>query len=113
MRRKTSVNENGCLTEVVKMGGHTVHVTYDDIPESDVTTVRGLRCTTPLRTVIDLGAELKADELERIIDDCLERELFTLEEAVERLAQPDISSRRGAQMVRDALSRREGWPLSA
>ena len=113
MRRKMSVNENGCLTEVVKIGGQKVHVTYDDIPESDITTVRGLRCTTPLRTVIDLGAELQSDELERIIDDCLERRLFTLEQAAERLAQPDVSSRRGAQIVREALSRRPGWPLSA
>ena len=106
------MNENGCLTEVVKVGGLTVHVTHDDVPESDITTVRGLRCTTPLRTVIDLGSELKRHELERIIDDCLERELFTLEQAAERLARPDISSRRGAQIVRESLSRRVGWPLS-
>lgn len=107
------MNADGCQTEVVKIGGQKVHVTYDDIPESDITTVRGLRCTTPLRTVIDLGADLESQELERIIDDCLARNLFTLEQAAERLAQADICSRRGAQIVRAALSRRDGWPLSA
>lgn len=112
MRRRTSVDENGCVTEVVKVGRQRVHVTYDDIPESDITTIRGVRCTAPLRTVIDLGAELTSEDLERVIDDCLHRSLFTLEEAAERLAQPDISSRRGARIVKAALSRREGWPRS-
>lgn len=113
MLRETSLDANGCVTETVKIGGQKVVVTYDDLPESDVTTVRGIRCTTPLRTVIDLGAELKAHELERVIDDCLARGLFTIQQAAERLAQPDIAARSGAQIVRAALARRAGWPRSA
>lgn len=113
MRRKTHLDANGCVTEVVKIGGQKVVVTYDDVPESDVTTVQGIRCTTPLRTVIDLAVELQEHELERIIDDCLARALFTLEQAAERLVQSDMTSRPGARILRDALARRDGWPLSA
>jgi hypothetical protein len=56
------VDANGCLTEVVALGGQEVAVHYDAIPESDITTVRGLRCTTPLRTVIDIAPETSEPE---------------------------------------------------
>jgi hypothetical protein len=97
------VDANGCPTEVVALGGQVVAVHYDDIPESDITTVGGLRCTTPLRTVIDIAPETSESELKRIVRDCLDRGLFTTEEALTRLAQPDIASRRGAELVRRTL----------
>jgi hypothetical protein len=78
-------------------------VHYDHIPESDITTVRGLRCTTPIRTVIDIAPETPAAELERTIRDCLDRGLFTVEEALARIDQPDMAARVGAHMVRSAL----------
>lgn len=97
------VDANGCLTEVVALGGQVVVVHYDDIPESDITTVRGLRCTTPLRTAIDIAPETSQAELKRIVRDFLDRGLFTVEEALTRLAQPDMASRRGAELLRRAL----------
>jgi hypothetical protein len=97
------VDANGCLTEVVAYGGQKVVVHYDDIPESDITTVHGLRCTTPLRTVIDIATETSEPDLIRIIRDFLDRGLFTTEEALTRLAQPDMASRRGAQILRRIL----------
>jgi hypothetical protein len=74
-------------------------VHHDDVPESDITTVRGLRCTTPLRTVIDIAANTSEPELKRMVRDCLDRGLFTTEEALIRLTQPDMESRRGAQLL--------------
>ena len=97
------IDPNGCPTERIRVGGQEVVVHYDDIPESDITTVRGLRCTTPLRTVIDIAPETPSRELVRIIRDCLDRGLFTLEEALARIDQPDMAARVGAQMVRSAL----------
>ena len=81
-------------------------VHYEDIPESDMTTVRGIPVTTPLRTVIDLAPSLEPDHLDRMIEDCLARDMFTIDEAWERLAQPDMRDRLGAELVRQALRRR-------
>jgi hypothetical protein len=98
------VDGNGCPTERVCLGGQEVIVHYDDIPETDITTVDGIRVTTPLRTVIDIATEVDADHLGRIIHDCVERQLFTLDEALARLAAEDMVSHRGAALFREALS---------
>ena len=47
--------------------------------ESDIASIDGLRCTTALRTVIDLAPELEVAELKRIVRTCLDRGLFTPE----------------------------------
>jgi hypothetical protein len=101
------IDANGCLTERIRVGDQQIVVHYDDIPESDITTVRGLRCTTPIRTVIDIAPEMPAAELDRIIRDCLDRNLFTVEQALARIGRPDMAARVGAQMVRSALARNE------
>lgn len=79
---------------------------HDDVPPSDVTVHRGIPCTTPIRVVIDIACDVEPDHLEAIIDECLGRRLFTLEEAWHRLGQPDMAERHGAALVRDALRRR-------
>ena len=103
------IDANGRFTERHSLGDFDVIMHYDDVPESDVTIVDGLRCTTPLRTVIDLAAELDRHELERIIDECLERRLFTPQEGFDRVAQPDLlprpGSRRFADVLRDRASK--------
>jgi hypothetical protein len=97
------VDANGVLTERVWRGGQEVFVHYDDICDSDVTTVRGIPCTTALRTVIDIASELDSSDLERVVEDALTRGLFTVEEARVRLAQPDMLTRRGAELLRRVL----------
>ena len=64
--------------------------------------------TTRIRTVIDVAVDVEPDHLEAIIDDCLGRRLFTLEEAWHRLEQPDMADRHGVALVREALRRRGG-----
>ena len=88
------------------MDGGRIRIRYEDIPESDITTVDGLRVTTPLRTVIDLATEVDAGQLDTMIDVCLARRLFTLEEAFARLDRPDMVSRTGARVLRRHLRRR-------
>jgi hypothetical protein len=99
------VDANGCLAERVLLDGQEVIVHYDDIPDSDITSVGGIPCTTPLRTVIDIAPETDGAELERVVRYCLERRLFSREEALARIAQPDMIRRPGAQLVLQALNR--------
>lgn len=96
-------DRNGSLTEHRLLGGQEVIVHYEDIPENDVTTVGGIRCTTALRTVIDIAADVDRAQLDRIVRDCLDRQLFTAEEARARLAEPDMANRRGADLLRRLL----------
>jgi hypothetical protein len=99
------IDANGCLAERFAMDGRDVIVHYDDVPESDITSINGVRCTTALRTVIDVAAELDGAELEQIVRDCLDRRLFTPEEALERVAKPDMLTRPGAESLRQIVSR--------
>jgi hypothetical protein len=99
------IDANGCLTERVAVDGQDVIVHYDDIPESDITSINGIRCTTALRTVIDVAPELDRTELEQMVRHCLDRRLFTPEGAMERVAKPDMLTRLGAKLVRQIVSR--------
>ena len=82
------VDGNGVLTERMWMGEQEVIIHRDDVPETDVTTVHGIRCTTALRTVIDLAPEVEASHLDEMVQDCLERGLFTVEKELLRRALP-------------------------
>lgn len=97
------VDGNGLLTERMWLGEHEVIIHRDEVPDTDLTTVDGIRCTTALRTVIDLAPEVSAVDLRVMVRDCLERRLFTIEEAWRRLAQPDMVGRRGAELLRRVL----------
>lgn len=103
-----SVGRDGDLVEERWVGDTPVLIHHVDLPPSDVTVHRGIPVTTPIRTVIDIACDVEPDHLEAIIDDCLGRRLFTLEEAWHRLGQPDMADRHGAALVRDALRRRGG-----
>jgi hypothetical protein len=82
---------------------HEVVVHCQDIPQKDITCVDGIRCTTPLRTVIDLAPEVDAAQLRRMVKDCLNRGLFTVEEASSRLAEDDMRTRPAALLVHAVL----------
>lgn len=73
---------NGALTERRRMGGQDVVVHYDDIPDTDITVVRGIPCTTALRTVIDLA--LRDERLQFAIRACVP----TVERRARRLGEP-------------------------
>mgnify|MGYP007054588343 FL=1 len=82
------------------MDGITVLVHVDDVPESDITTVRGVRVTSPVRTVIDLAPTLLPTQLDALLHDVLTRGLVTQAEMAARLAMPDMVSRPGAIVLR-------------
>ena len=100
------IDANGCPTEDLDVAGGSIRLHYEDIPEPDITTVDGIRVTTPLRTIIDLAAELDERELDRMVQTCLDRRLFSVAEAFVRLDRPDIASRLGARTLRAYLRQR-------
>jgi hypothetical protein len=99
------VDHNGRLTERQWIGDQEVVIHYDDIPESDITEVDGIRVTTALRTVIDLAAAITPAELRSMVEDCLARGLFTIPEALARVEQPDLRDHPGAPLVPGAVTR--------
>jgi hypothetical protein len=99
------VDGNGAPTELMWMGSQAVIVHHEDLPLSDITTINGIRCTTALRTVIDIATELEPDVVEEIFHDCLHRRLFSIDEARRRLGEPDLAAHRGAQHVRGVVAR--------
>ena len=103
MREILGVDGNGNPTERRWIGGREVIVHYADVPESDIVQKDGIRVTTPLRTMIDLAPEVERVELARMVDDCLRRRLFTLEQAYVRLAKPDMEQLPGGVILRKLL----------
>lgn len=101
-----SVGCDGDLVEQRWLGDEPYYVHHVDIPPSDITVHRGIPVTTPIRTVIDIACDTEPDHLDAVIDDCLGRRLFSVEEAWHRLDQPDMAQRHGAELVRAALRRR-------
>lgn len=97
------VDGNGGLTERTWIDGQEVVIHHDDVPPSDLTVVDGIPCTTALRTVIDLAPELTRPRLNEIVEDALARGLFSTGEALQRLAEPDMVGRRGAELLREVL----------
>lgn len=99
------IDSNGCLTERTTLAGEPAIVHYDDIPPTDITIHRGIRCTTPLRTCIDIAPDVTHDHLVQIVQDCLRRRMFTVAEARARLAEPDMWDRPGALLLGAVLPR--------
>lgn len=102
------IDANGYPAERMVVGGIDAIVHYGDIPESDITSVDGIACTTALRTVIDLASQLDSNCLALMICDCLDRGLFTLDEARARLSEPDMRAYPGARSLREVLRDSDG-----
>jgi hypothetical protein len=99
------LDATGALTERGTIDGVDVLVHYADYPDSDVTEVDGIPCTTALRTVIDVAADVDPDHLLEMVQDALDRGLFTADEARRRLDEDDMERHFGAPLVRRALAR--------
>ena len=97
------VDAHGNTIERGTINGVAVIVHRQDIPATDITTVHGIRCTTAVRTLIDIAVDLDSVRIRAIVVDGLRRGLFTEVELRQRLAQPDMDSDLGAEAVRRAL----------
>ena len=105
------VDGNGCPTERRLLDGGMEVIYHEDVlPESDRAVVDGIPCTSALRTIIDVAADVDAAQLERMMRNALDRRLFTIEEAAARVSQPDIAERPGARLLGEMLRRWNGRP---
>jgi hypothetical protein len=104
------LNSNGDPVDVVDVGGHEVVMHDADLPAEDLTVVNGIPCTTALRTVIDIAPDVELPELEQIFRDCLDRRLFTVEQALIRLSAHDMRTRPGAVRLRSLMVRASSRP---
>ena len=102
------IDLNGAPTERIFRDGQEIIVHYDDLPEKDCTVLDGIPCTTALRTMIDLAPQSSSDELASMVRQCLDRQLFSADEAFARVHEPDMLLRPGALVFKKCLERLVG-----
>ena len=101
----TWIDGGGYFTERKLVGGHEVIVHHADIPDSDITVVRGIPVTTVVRTLIDCAPDMPRLEFVRMVRRALDRRLFRPFEAYARIAAPDMESHTGAPILGEVLDR--------
>lgn len=89
----------------VQLTSGTVHRS-DDLAAFDVVEVEGIRCTDPTRTLVDLGAVIASDRLERAVESALRRRLTTVPRLQWRMSGLARSGRRGPASLRHVLEHR-------
>lgn len=94
----------------VRPAGLPVVIRRAEYPETDITTLNGVRCTTALRTIIDVAVDLSRQDLHLLFSDALDRGLFTLEDARRRLAEPDMADHRSPSSVAPRAGRKAVLP---
>ena len=100
------VDRNGAVMGRASVGGTKVIVHFADYPETDITTVRGIRCTTAERTIIDLATTFEEHHFREVVFDALDRGIVTEERLWARLDQPDMRVHVGAEILRQLLRTR-------
>lgn len=76
------------------------------LEEGDMVTRDGMRCTSPLRTVIDLSGVMTVSELGKVVDDLLRRKLLRLEELRARVDRTHPAPGRSVATLRKVLVKR-------
>jgi hypothetical protein len=102
-REPLGVDAAGNPTERLMLGDQAIILHHGDVPESDRTVVKGIPCTTALRTLIDCAPEMTQLQLLDTLDDFLDRQLFTVAEAWKRIGEPDMAKHPGAALLRRVL----------
>lgn len=91
---------------MVRLAGVKAHRT-GTFEEGDITSRREIRCTSPLRTVLDLSGTLSVGELGKLVDHFLRTKLLRLEELRGRVSRtrsaPGRSVRALHRVLRDRI----------
>ena len=94
----------------VVLEGVTTHRSRDLVPE-DIAERRGVRVTSPIRTVIDIAASTNDHLLARVIDEGAIGLLWTPERIAHRLDDLRRCGRRGVLRLDRLLAARAGQPI--
>lgn len=92
-------------TKSQKTAGLILHRSRDLAP-ADCCRIRGLRCTTATRTLIDLGAVVSPDVLESALERALHQRMTTVPRLQKRLQQVARPGRPGVSALRSILDLR-------
>lgn len=95
----------GPLDRQVTLEGVTCHRS-GLLEDGDIVLRDGMRCTSPLRTVIDLSGPMSVSELGDVVDDFLRRKLLKLEDLRERVDRLRPAPGRSVAKLRRVLTRR-------
>jgi hypothetical protein len=76
------------------------------LEDGDVVIRDGMRCTSPLRTVIDLSGPMSASELGKLVDEFLRRKMLGLEQLRERVDRTRPAPGRSVATLRQVLAKR-------
>jgi predicted transcriptional regulator of viral defense system/very-short-patch-repair endonuclease len=87
--------------------GVTVHVTQE-LSSSDIRIVNGIPVTTLERTLVDLASLIDREQLAIALDDALRRRVTHVIRLQQRLDRMGTSGRKGAGMLMQLLSERNG-----
>jgi predicted transcriptional regulator of viral defense system len=74
------------------------------LDDEDLTSVRGLIVTTPVRTIVDLAAVLGPDDLDRVLARACARRAVTVRAVLGRLDAVGSAGRPGASLLRALLA---------
>ena len=100
------IHVSGPLHRVVRLPGVRSHRSAT-IEDGDVITRGGFRCTSPLRTVLDLSGRLTTAELGKLVDYFLRKRMLRLEDLRGRVSRtrpaPGRSVRTLQQVLRDRI----------
>lgn len=102
-REPWGVDAAGNPTERLMLGDQAIILHHGDVPESDCTVFKGIPCTTALRTLIDCAPDMTQVQLQDTLHDFLERELFTVPQAWQRICEPDMAKHPGAALLGKVL----------
>lgn len=100
------INVTGPLHRVVRLPGVRAHRS-GTLEAGDLISRGGIRCTSPLRTVLDLSGRLTIAELGKLVDHFLRNKMLRLEELRGRVSRtrpaPGRSVRTLQQVLRDRI----------
>jgi len=83
-----------------------VHHRSGTFVDADFVTRNGMRCTSALRTVLDISGSLTAKALGDVVDDLLRRKLLRLEELRDRVSSLRPAPGRSVSRLRSVLADR-------
>lgn len=92
----------------VRRPGIAVHESRDLLPQ-DRAVLDGIALTSPVRTIVDLGAEARPWLVESCLDAALRAELFDLQDVRRLIARVGRRGRRGVGTIRPLVEERLKW----